>query len=127
MLGNDLLYEISKYITHTTDQRLLAALSSPAAQWRDRCNITHLLEHRLGIRPSQRHLLERNILREEPFSFESIHDTLLAIRFDVERPRMIAPSIAGKAQQLDFHFKKQLMIRRLGLEEYERIFKRNNP
>lgn len=123
-MNSDILFEITKYVEHSGNKYVAQVLYSPETQWRDKLNISRVLENRLLNRPSITELYKRNIIKKDTLSFNEIRKLLVSRHLD--RPRnavRIAPTIAGRVNRLDFYFKRRIMINKLGIDEYEKIFK----
>lgn len=125
-MNSDLLFEISKFIDAPVGiPGIQEAMASEELRRRNRIDIQDFLNKKLGDRPAREELEYRNIIKKDSLSFSRIHEMLNRINFTTVRRCKIAPSIAGKVSKLDFYLKKKILINKLGIEEYERIYKKD--
>jgi len=91
--------------------------------------VSNALEKKLARRPTYSNLLSKNIIKAEDtqqLSFNKLHEFLNHIVIVPMRSTQIAPKIAERVKKLDFYLKKKLLINKLEIDDYERLFKKKD-
>lgn len=123
-MDNNLLFEVSKFIdTPVGISKVQEAVRSREQVKRNRIHVHDYLDKKLRNRPTTTELESKNILRYEVLSFNKIHEVLNKIDFSTNKERRISPTIANKISKLDFQLRRKILINKLGLEEFERLYK----
>ncbi|KAI5148099.1 hypothetical protein ENBRE01_0113 [Enteropsectra breve] len=129
-MNNCVIYELVKYMHSSCGtERIGAAMEMSRSNKRDWFHIRDYLDKKLSGRLDITEMLNKNILKKnrgEMKSFKEIQRLLDSLKIPTVRAnRTIDASIAERAKTLDFRLRKALLIRKLELEKYERIFKKD--
>ena len=115
-MNSDVLFEISKYIDSEVENDLLReVVNFRSVREQRRACVARALETKLSSRATVEELRQRNVIKDMGISFEEIHRILSRINFHTREHPGVAPRIAVNMSKIEFHLKKKLIMKQLGL------------